>query len=370
MNEDVLISIRALHVGYGQTQVLKGIDLDIRAGEMVALLGASGCGKTTLLRTLAGFTAAASGSVQLRGDEVLAQPPEQRGMVMVFQSYALWSHMSVAQNIGYGLRLRGVSAAEIARRVDAKLDMLGLSGMGERKVTELSGGQRQRVALGRALAVEPEILLLDEPLSNLDAGIRQQMRHEIRAIQKKLGLTAILVTHDREEALAMADRVVVLNEGRIEQVGTPEEVFGTPSTPYVASFMGAGNMIDCTALCSADTIRLRLPDSVQGGAITLLEMPVAELSQECRSGKTRVHFRSETASLFPPDQIPPRTLRVPARVDHTSFLGSTYQCEVHTVCGSFIVDHPARLEPGQEMVMCVPAPVLHVFQDHPSNPAC
>ena len=366
MNPGALISIRSLRVGYDQSDVLKGVDLDIEVGEMVALLGASGCGKTTLLRTLAGFTPARSGSVTVKGQDILALPPERRGMAMVFQSYALWPHMNVAQNIGYGLRLRGVPAQEIARCVDDKLTLLGLAGFGQRQVTQLSGGQRQRVALGRALAVEPEILLLDEPLSNLDAGIRQQMRHEIRALQKQLGLTAILVTHDREEALAMADRVVILNQGRIEQVGTPEQVFRTPATPYVAAFMGAANMIDCETQHADGAIRYQLRAEAASAPFLLLELPDHGQGNDQR---VRVHFSSDAASLHPPHYAPPETLRLPGRVGHTSFLGDTYRCEVQTVCGRFLVDHPVRLEAQRDVVMCVPAPVLHVFPQVPSEPA-
>jgi len=217
-----------LRVAYGANEVLKGIDLSITRGSFVALLGPSGCGKTTLLRTLSGFNPASAGSISVNGRNIAQEPPERRNMAMVFQSYALWSHMNVAQNIGYGLKLRKLPRTDIQRRIDVLLDMLGLQGFGERAVTELSGGQRQRVALGRALAVEPQILLLDEPLSNLDARIRLQMRHEIRTIQRQLGVTAILVTHDREEAMVMADQVVILNQGQVAQIGTPEEVFQRP----------------------------------------------------------------------------------------------------------------------------------------------
>ena len=223
-----MIAIRGLRVAYRDNEVLKGIDLNVDQGQFVALLGASGCGKTTLLRTISGFTQAKAGSIDVQGRDVLAEPPERRDMAMVFQSYALWSHMNVMQNIGYGLKLRRVPREQIKARVLALLDMLDLQGFENRPVAELSGGQRQRVALGRALAVEPKILLLDEPLSNLDARIRLQMRHEIRSIQKRLNLTAILVTHDREEAMVMADRVVVLDQGRVAQVGTLKKFSSGP----------------------------------------------------------------------------------------------------------------------------------------------
>lgn len=361
MNPESMISIRELRVSYQDTPVLKGIDLEIRKGEMIALLGASGCGKTTLLRTLAGFTGAQAGRIQVQGRDVLDLPPEQRGMVMVFQSYALWPHMTVAQNIGYGLRLRGTPKAAVARRVDEVLELLGLAGFGERKVTQLSGGQRQRVALGRALAVEPSILLLDEPLSNLDAGIRLQMRHEIRSLQRQLGLTSVLVTHDREEALAMADRVVILNAGRIEQAGSPEEVFSRPATPYVASFMGAANTLSCVphAADGGDRVRLCLDHDP---AAAVLELPASHpvLGGNAR---TRVHFRSEAARLHADEAVPADSLCLPGHIGLSSFLGHAWRCEVKTAGGNFLVDHPVGMTPGVPVLISVPAERLHLFPE-------
>ncbi|MBX9873703.1 MAG: ABC transporter ATP-binding protein, partial [Beijerinckiaceae bacterium] len=226
------IAVRDLKVAYGGTRVLHGVSLDFEPGSFTALLGSSGCGKTTLLRALSGFVPVESGAILVGGRDVAPLPPEKRGMAMVFQSYALWPHMTVLQNMGYGLKLRGVPKAQIAAKVGALLSMLGLSGYEDRKVTALSGGQRQRVALGRALAIDPGILLLDEPLSNLDAKIRMVMRHEIRAIQQRLGLTAVHVTHDREEAMTMADRLVIMQAGRVAQVGTPEEVYDRPASAF------------------------------------------------------------------------------------------------------------------------------------------
>ncbi len=357
-----IISLRGLRVAYGTNEVLKGIDLAITAGSFVALLGASGCGKTTLLRTLSGFTPASGGSITVNGQDIQDQPPERRGMAMVFQSYALWSHMSVAQNMGYGLKLRRVPRDEIKRRVDNLLSMLGLPGYGERSVNELSGGQRQRVALGRALAVEPEILLLDEPLSNLDARIRLQMRHEIRSIQRQLGVTAILVTHDREEAMVMADQVVILDQGRIAQIGSPEEVYQSPRTPYVASFMGAENIVDCDAAADGEHLMLRIPRVPQASVRVRRQTHPGILP-----GPVQVHFRSEMASLGVPDSPRNDCLQIPGTIAQVSYLGGGYRCEIHTECGQFFIDHPQAVRIGDVATVNIPVPVLHVFTRDPAR---
>ena len=347
-----IISVRDLRVAYGANEVLKGIDLAIAPGSFVALLGASGCGKTTLLRTLSGFTPAASGSITVKGQDILREPPERRGMAMVFQSYALWPHMNVAQNIGYGLKLRRVPRDDIQRRVSNLLQMLGLQGYGERPVTELSGGQRQRVALGRALAVEPQILLLDEPLSNLDTRIRLQMRHEIRSIQRQLGVTAILVTHDREEAMVMADQVVILDQGRIAQIGTPEQVYQHPQTPYVASFMGAENILDCEAEPDGNEVLLRIAHIPQAR--------VRCTATQAGLGAMQVHFRSELASLGSGD-APINSLQIPGEISQASYLGGAYRCEIKTACGQFFIDHPRAVAVGDAITVRIPAAALHVY---------
>ena len=355
-----IISVRGLRVAFGSNQVLKGIDLTIAPGSFVALLGASGCGKTTLLRTLSGFTPAAAGSITVKGRDILNEPPERRGMAMVFQSYALWPHMNVAQNMAYGLKLRRVPRGEIKRRVSDLLLMLGLQGFEDRSVTELSGGQRQRVALGRALAVEPQILLLDEPLSNLDARIRLQMRHEIRSIQRQLGVTAILVTHDREEAMVMADQVVILDQGRVAQIGTPEEVFQRPQTPYVASFMGAENIIDCEAAPDGDAVQLRIANVPQ--ARVLCSATQAGL------GAVQVHFRSELASLRTHDTQPANSLQIPGRISQVSYLGGGYRCEIKTGCGDFFIDHPSSIASGDAVTVSIPSTALHIYPRDPARP--
>jgi ABC-type Fe3+/spermidine/putrescine transport system ATPase subunit len=352
-----LISVRDLHVAYGTHDVLKGIDLTIAPGSFVALLGASGCGKTTLLRTLSGFTAARSGSITVKGRDILREPPERRDMAMVFQSYALWSHMTVAQNMAYGLKLRRVPRARIQARIEELLQMLGLQGYGDRSVTQLSGGQRQRVALGRALAIDPQILLLDEPLSNLDARIRLQMRHEIRSIQRQLGVTAILVTHDREEAMVMADQVIILDQGKVAQVGTPEQVYQQPASPYVAAFMGAENILECEA------------SPLDGGSVlritALPQVPLAIATHH--AGPVQVHFRSERASIQAPDAAPPDNLRVPGTVTQASYLGGSYRCSVDTPCGPFFIDHAVSLSSGDPVTICVPSNALHIYPRNPQR---
>src|SRR5215813_4655168 len=287
------LEVREVEVFYGTQQVLNRVSLSVRGGEFIALLGSSGCGKTTLLRAVCGFVPVERGAIAVDGRDITKLPPDKRNMAMVFQSYALWPHMTVAQNIGYGLKLRGADRAAIASRVEQMLAMLRLKGLGARKVTELSGGQRQRVALGRALAISPQILLLDEPLSNLDARVREEVRHEIKTLQRELGITTVHVTHDRQEAMVMADRIVILDAGRVAQIGTPEEIYNRPNSPFVASFMGAGNIVP-----------LRLRNGVRDG--DAMEVDAALLAAKgfgACSGDTPVHahFRGEDARLCPPD---------------------------------------------------------------------
>jgi len=220
------------------------VTLDIAAGEFFALLGPSGCGKTTSLRMIAGFEMPDSGRVHVGGEDITDVPVHRRDMGMVFQSYALFPHRTVAENVAFGLRMRDVPKAEIDRRVAAALAQVALTGLEARKPGQLSGGQQQRVALARALVVEPRVLLCDEPLGALDRKLRQQMQFELKDLQKRLGVTLVFVTHDQEEALAMSDRIAVMNKGRVEQVGTPTEIYENPRTRFVADFIGEINVLD------------------------------------------------------------------------------------------------------------------------------
>lgn len=246
MKPQLMESIRAEKVvkSFGETRALNGVSLEILPGELFFLLGASGCGKSTLLRCIAGLETPNSGTIHFGDRDVTQLAPHKREAAMVFQSYALWPHLTVAKNISFGLEERKVPKDEIKRRVDEALAMVKLEGYGDRSIDAMSGGQQQRVALARALVVHPKCLLLDEPLSNLDAQLRIEMRREIRGIVKEFGLTAVYVTHDQEEALAMADRMAILAGGVIEQLGTPEDVYRNPRSTYVAGFIGETNLLD------------------------------------------------------------------------------------------------------------------------------
>ncbi len=239
----VSIKIRGLVKRFGDVVALNQLDLDIEAGELFFLLGPSGCGKTTLLRSIAGFHIPEEGSIEFDGEDVTNIPPHKRETAMMFQSYALWPHLNVFKNVAFGLEERKVNKNEIKSRVEEALDMVKMSGLGIRKVNQLSGGQQQLVALARALVVRPRCLMLDEPLSNLDAKLRVEMRTEIRRICKDFGLTAIYVTHDQKEALSIADRMAILDNGNLAQIGTPEEIYQSPNSALVAGFIGETNFI-------------------------------------------------------------------------------------------------------------------------------
>ncbi len=279
------LSIDTVKKSFGANTVVKQFNLSVQKGEFVSLLGPSGCGKTTVLRMVAGFESPTSGTIRIDGQDVTGLPTNQRSIGMVFQSYALFPNMSVAQNVGYGLKIAGIPKAEMDSRVAEMLRLIGLPSLGGRYPFELSGGQQQRVALARALAPRPRVLLLDEPLSALDAKIRVSLRQEIRSIQRDLGITTIFVTHDQEEALSISDRIVVMSAGNIEQVGTPFDVYNHPATKFVATFVGQLNTLKAkVANANAKTVAIdgqvvtvpRLPASaVAGQDITLTMRPEA-----------------------------------------------------------------------------------------------
>lgn len=315
------LEIKQLCAGYKNNLVLKDLSLSISEGEFVALLGSSGCGKSTLLRCIAGFNQPVSGEINVQNRAITSLPPDKRDMALVFQSYALWPHMSVAQNITYGLKLQRKSNTEIADRLKEMQVLLGLEGLQNRKPGELSGGQRQRVALGRALAISPRILLLDEPLSNLDTRIRLQLRDQIRNIQQRLGITAIHVTHDREEAMVMADRIVVMNKGEIEQYGTPEEIYNRPQSAFVASFMGAENTITVNGKINGNKISITPSPYNQALSIPHAEHIQASETFQIRFRADRVKLSSSTEA----EHQNPEELRLTGTVRSVTYPGGSWR---------------------------------------------
>lgn len=337
------LSIQQLQVAYGEKTVLHNIDLNIQQGEMIALLGPSGCGKTTLLNALCGFVPTRSGSVQMAGRDITHLAPEQRNITMVFQSYALWPHMTVAQNIAYGLKVRKVPKAEISKRIAEMLEIVKLTGLEHEKVTQLSGGQRQRVALARALVVKPDILVLDEPLSNLDAKVRLGVRHEIKALQQRLGFTSVIVTHDQEEALVMADRVAVLNNGHIEQIGTPEAIYQTPKTPFVADFMGADNRFVYAPEKTCKAFRLYLPKT----SLDLHHL---------------IYFRSSAARMAEEGAVSNQDgLTLTGTVEQSAFLGQNYRHTLRHGEQLIQADSPVCWPVNSDVSVYVPPHALYVY---------
>ena len=274
MAEQGFLSIRGLTKRYAAFTAVDGLDLEVPKGELVAFLGPSGCGKTTSLRMIAGLVPATSGRIVVGGQDLTSVETHRRDMGLVFQSYALFPHMSIAKNVAFGLEMRKVPKDEIARRVKEAIALVHLTGKEEHRPAQLSGGQQQRVALARALVIRPSILLLDEPLSNLDAKLRDEMRNEIRDIQQRLGITAIFVTHDQGEALTMCDKVVVMNQGRLEQMGTPVDLYERPATAFVASFVGRTNRLKAVARGgAADFAGRRMPAPGLSGPVEVMIRP-------------------------------------------------------------------------------------------------
>jgi ABC-type Fe3+/spermidine/putrescine transport system ATPase subunit len=274
---------------FGQVEVLHGVSLDIRSGEFISLLGASGCGKTTLLRIVAGLESTTGGRVTIGGRDVTALPPEGRDIAMMFQSYALLPHLTVAENVRFPLRMRRIGRRdEQADRVREALDTVQLGHLADRKPRQLSGGQQQRVALARAIVSRPQVLLLDEPLSNLDARLREDMQVELIEIHERLGLTTIFVTHDQEEALSLSDRIVLLNGGRIEQEGAPSEIYANPATGFASNFLGAANLVPVEVERTGQGVRGRLADGQH--------LPLPDTAA---TGPATVAMRQEEVALVP-----------------------------------------------------------------------
>ncbi|MEU4919883.1 ABC transporter ATP-binding protein [Streptomyces parvus] len=313
----VPVHLKQLRRKFGSTVALDGLDLDIAAGEMVALLGPSGCGKTTALRIVAGFETADGGELLMGGEDVTSVPANRRDIGMVFQSYSLFPNMTAAENIAYGLRVRGRAAAERKERAGELLDLVGLPGRDGHYPHQLSGGQQQRVALARALAIRPRVLLLDEPLSALDAKVRLSLREEIRRIQLDLGITTVFVTHDQEEALSMADRVAVMKDGRLEQCAAPSELYDRPATPFVAEFVGTMN---------------RLPGTVRDGGVVELfgrRLPIHG-ERPAVGAEVDVLLRPEGLAVGAADD----GAGTPATVRVATFLGPTTRLHLTTDSGA------------------------------------
>ena len=327
------ITIEGVDLSYGDNRVLKNVSLAVPPGDLFAFLGPSGCGKTTLLRLIAGFNRSDKGRVLIDGQDITALPPWKRDVGMVFQSYALWPHMTVARNVAFGLEERRVPRKEIETRVAAALEMVGLENLGHRRPSELSGGQQQRVALARTIVVEPKVLLLDEPLSNLDAKLRVEVRRELRELQQRLGITTIFVTHDQEEANTICDRVAVMDRGEIQQVGTPMELYEAPANLFVAGFLGTANIVDGKLVAvgpdvsyqTADGERIRLPG--------LAKVPL----------KGRLVFRPQSVVLSEIDPLLEMNhATFQGRIVHREFLGATMRYGISFGAREILADMPFR----------------------------
>jgi spermidine/putrescine ABC transporter ATP-binding subunit len=313
---------------FGSTTV-GPIDLAVAPGEFITLLGPSGCGKTTTLNMIAGFLAPDAGTIHLGPREVEDLPPFRRNLGIVFQDYALFPHRTVAENIGFGLRMRKSPRAEIARRVKEAMQMVRLDGLGERRPAQLSGGQRQRVALARALVIQPALLLLDEPLSNLDLKLREDMRIEISTLQRRLGIATVFVTHDQEEALTMSDRIAVMNGGRIEQLGDARAIYETPASEFVARFIGSSNLIAAR------------PTGTSGG-IALLHTGAGSARVACAEppqGEVKILIRPERLKLASPDSAPAAATAWRGAITRLTYLGPRIEVALRLADGTDLLAH-------------------------------
>ncbi|MDQ0468865.1 ABC transporter ATP-binding protein [Labrys wisconsinensis] len=297
------LALEAITKAYGTVTVLEPVSLDVADGEFLTILGPSGSGKTTILRLVAGFTQPTSGRLRFGGQDITAVPTNRRPFNTVFQDYALFPHMTVEQNVGYGLMVRGQAKAEIRRKVLATLEIVGLGAMLGRYPAQLSGGQKQRVALARAIVCEPQLILLDEPLAALDAGMRRQMQLFLKDLQKRIAITFLFVTHDQDEAITMSDRIVVMNRGRIEQTGKPKDIYYAPGSPFVAGFFGDNNLMDAVA---------------RNGTV---ESPVGALAHAAAAGQGPVLLAVRPEKIVFGER--PDTLAIPCRVEDVIFVGAT-----------------------------------------------
>ena len=318
---------------FGEVVALKPLSLDITPGTLVTLLGPSGCGKTTTLRLIAGLESASEGRILIGGEDVTHLSATYRRVSMVFQSYALFPHMTVLENVGYGLSVKGMAKGEVKARAEAGLETVGLKGFGARLPSELSGGQQQRVAVARAIVLEPEVLLLDEPLSNLDAKLRRHVREEIRQIQQRLGLTAVYVTHDQEEAMAVSDRIIVMKNAEIAQEGTPHDLYDRPANAFIADFIGDANLVDVEVIRSGAETEIAL----QGRR---LRLPLASTT----TGPAKMVLRPHHIRL----SRDPGPERLPAEVTYAAWLGNSVQYTLSTDVGPIFAIAPPQPLPFQQ----------------------
>lgn len=312
---------------FGTTRAVDRVSFTLAEGTLTTLLGPSGCGKTTTLRLIAGLELPTEGRIEIEGRDVTAIPAAERRVAMVFQSYALFPHMSVRENVAYGLIVGGMAKRAALARAEEMLDTLGLAGLGDRQPSALSGGQQQRVAVARALVLRPRVLLFDEPLSNLDARLRRRVREDIRDLQRRLGLTVVYVTHDQAEALAVSDIVVVMREGRIAQMGSPRELYDAPADPFVADFMGEANVIEAEVTAGADGVaRLAIGNHA-------LDVPLTRQA----AGRIRLAVRPEAIRLAPPDGA----VGLPGTVRRAVFVGGHMEYEIDTPAGLLFATAPS-----------------------------
>jgi iron(III) transport system ATP-binding protein len=358
------LSVRRLVVGYGPVVAVDGVSFEAQQGEFVSLLGPSGCGKTTTLRCIAGLESASAGEIRI-GERVVAMdgrevPPEKRGVNMVFQSYAVWPHMSVFDNVAYGLRTHRRPASEVTRRVEEALRLVGLSGFETRFGTELSGGQQQRVAVARAIVMAPELLLFDEPLSNLDAGLRERMRFELVALQRNLGRTSIYVTHDQSEAMVMSDRIILMNQGRIVQQGTPRELYERPISRFAAEFVGNANLLSGTVAADHPSAyrTIRLADGLE-----LRGRPAWADRRPAPDGRVLLCIRPENIQVVPDGTRGENVFA--AQVGRVSYLGASLTCALLAGAVTLRADLPSRsgLNDGAKILVRVDPDCVVILPD-------
>jgi spermidine/putrescine ABC transporter ATP-binding subunit len=334
---DVVLQLSGVGKQFGSFCAVERVDLSVRKNQLVTLLGPSGCGKTTTLRMIAGFEYPTSGSIRIGGEDVTNVPPNRRQLGMVFQSYSLFPHMRVADNVAYGLKRRGVPKEERVQRVREALEMVDLLQFADRSPKELSGGQQQRVALARAIVIRPRILLLDEPLSALDAKLRQRMRYEIRELQRKIGMTTVMVTHDQEEALSMSDHVVVMNKGLVEQEGDPRKIYARPSTPFVAHFIGETNLFS-GELSSGPTEGEHRKFTADCG----LEMLVPAGHVSAAGSRAQVSLRPEALNISGKVGLPTAGQNSAiGQVSGVSYLGARTVLQIRTATCQLMVSVPS-----------------------------